>query len=296
MNMNTINPSVITGANSPVCFPSARPQPAEVAYGVDALELFPSFTRNSFRQAFGVDAPAWNPAFPAKYWFDSSVSAAQGNYNYVAPDGDGGFVLQQQTLSAAEAKAVNIPGAIVYAKYEIAPTDSSRGPGTFVNPVLLSLESEARALKDELGAAGYLDEGATSMFPVIYPRSEERRMWAVLYNSGERQKNVGALLQLRHAAGVDSPGHWDMSSGNPLWVAAPAAATGLDDTRPSRPVPLRALFQNEVLRPLVSGFGVVSPQVVRLDLETETAKRNGAFLPEDRQMLQEIYRVLVGTK
>jgi hypothetical protein len=139
-----------------------------------------------------------------------------------------------------------------------------------------------------LGATGLSDEGATVIFPVVYPPEEQRRMWSILLPNGQ-QVNVGALLQSRNAKGVGAPGHWDLSSSGLVWVADPTPPTGFDDTRPPRPVPVRELLANEQLQPGVMGFGV---EVLRTDLHLEAAKRRGAFTEDDRKMLENVYRIV----
>ena len=54
-------------------------------------------------------------------------------------------------------------------------------------------------------------------------------------------------------------------------------------------MPARALLPNEELRPAVMGFGVL---VYRTDLELEQAKGNGAFTPDDRKKLEEIFQIV----
>jgi hypothetical protein len=275
----------------PISQPAALPQPNQEVYGTDALALFQTFTRDRYRSVFGVEAPAWDPSRPGKAWFDSTVDGSMpGNvaaYKMVDRDASGVWSVLPFSMTAFEAANVNLPGAIVYPPYSIAPTGATRG-GSAINPLYLSLEADGRSLMTALAATSLIDEGATTIFPVVYPPEELRRMWSIVLPAG-RPVNVGTLMQMRSAKGVGAPGHWDLSSGDPVWVAAPPPPTGFDDTRPPRPVPVRDLLPNEKLQPGVMGFGV---EVLRTDLQLEAAKQSGAFTGDDRKMLQEVYRIV----
>lgn len=275
----------------PISQPAAQAQPDQISYGVDSLALFETYTRDSYRAAFGMEAPPWDPSRPAKAWFDSTANAVSAGhtvtYQAVARDANGNWALQPMTLPAADAAAVNFPQSIVYPPYVILPTSATRG-GAPVNPVYLSLESEARALMAALGGTEIVDQGVNVFAPVLYPPDELRRMWVIL-GSGGQQNNAGGLLQMRNAAGVGAPGQWQNSAGDPVWVPDPPAPTGMDDPRPPVDMPVRDLLPNEELRPGLMGFGVL---VYRTDLELEQAMRNGAFTADDRKMLEAIYQAV----
>ena len=280
----------------PISEPAAQPQPDLEVYGPDALALFQTFTRDSYRALFGVEASPWDPSRPTKTWFDSSVfdstvdTSASGHvasYKMVDRDANGAWSILPLSMPAFEAANVNFPGAVVYHSYSVNPTNATRG-GSPINPLYLSLEADARSLMPALAATSLIDEGATAIFPVVYPPEEQRRMWAILL-SASRPVNVGALLQMRNAKGLGAPGHWDLSSAGPVWVADPPAPTGFDDSRPARPVPVRDLLPNEQLHPGAMGFGA---EVVRIDLRLEAAKRSGAFTPDDRKMLEDVHRIV----
>ena len=270
--------------------PAAQPQPNQETFSIDALALFHTYTRESYRSAFGVDAPAWDPTRLSKSWFDSTVDASQpGNvasYQMIGQDSTGTWSVLPYTMPASEAATVNIPGAMVYPPYVIAPTDAVRG-GSPINPAYLSLEAEAQALMTALSGVGLFDDGATAILPNIYPVDEPRRSWSFLWHG--RALNAGQLLVQQFAKGVGAPGHWDVSSGSPVWVSDPPPPSGLDDTRPPRPVPVRALLPNEQLQPGPMGFGV---QVLRTDLQLAAAKANGAFTADDRAMLMQIFQLV----
>jgi hypothetical protein len=235
-----------------------------------------------------MQARPWDTSRPPKFWFDSSADvSAPGNvaaYRIFAADSAGTWALRQMALPAAIAAAINLPGAITYPPYVIPPTSATRG-GSPQNPLYLSLESDARTLIATLGASGLVDEGATVYFPVFYPADEPRRMWAILLNG--HQQNVGELLAGRNARGIGSPGHWDTSAGFAVWIPDPPAPIGLDDSRPSQPVPVRDLLPNEKIQ-----TGLMGVSIVRTDLQDANAKLNGAFTPDDRNTLDSIYQLL----
>jgi hypothetical protein len=280
----------MTPFSAPTSSPAAQPQPNQETFPIDALALFHTYTRDSYRVAFGVDAPVWDATRLSKSWFDSTVDTTQpanvANYRMVGQDSAGAWAILPYSMPASEAASVNIPGIIVYPPYVIAPTTATRG-GSPINPAYLSLGSEAQALMTALSGTGLFDDGATAVLPNIYPADEPRRSWSFLWNG--RAINVGQLLVQENAHGVGAPGHWDISSGSPVWIADPASPSGLDDPRPPRPVPVRALLPNEQLEAGPTGFGA---QVLRTDLQLAAAEANGAFTPDDRAMLTQIFQIV----
>jgi hypothetical protein len=281
----------MTPVNPPISTPAAQPQPNQITFPVDALALFHTYTRDSFRSAFGVDAPAWDANRLSKTWFDSTIDVSEPNsvvnYQMIGQDSTGTWVVLPYTMPASEAATVNIPGVVSYPPYVIEPTNATRG-GSAINPAYLSLESDARTVMLALSGTGLFDDGATTVLPNIYPPDEPRRSWSFLWNG--RALNVGQLLIQQNVKGVGAPGHWDVSSGSPVWVADPLPPSGLDDTRPPRPMPVRALLPDEQLQAGPMGFGV---QVLRRDLQLAAAKASGAFTGDDRAMLAQVL-ALVG--
>lgn len=269
----------------PVSQPSAPAQPSTEFYSTQDLALFKAFTRDSYRTAFGVEARAYDPARLLKSWFDSTVDVSDpGNvavYRVVAQDQNGKGFLRQVVMPAQEAATVNLPGAIQYPPYVVAPTLATRG-GSALNAVYLSLESDAQTLLSELGGTD-LQQEDLQPFPASYPSDEPRRPWNFLVQ-GQRF-NVGALLMTRNAGGVGSPGHWDVSSPQLLWVADVPGPNGLDDTRPVREMPVRSLLPNEML--YAGPLGLLG--VVRTDLQKAADEQSGQFTPDDRAMLRAIY-------
>jgi len=234
--------------------PVVPAQPNLADYAVDALALFQTYTRDSYLATFGVQAPAWNSAWPAKYWFDSTVDAASAaTVSYTVFD-SATTSFEQLSLSAAEAASVNLPGAVTYPAYVIAPTTATRG-GPAVDPGWLSLQADAAVLMAQLGGSNLVDGGVTDtpLDPVVYPAGELRRMWQFTVDG--TPLNAGLLLAAENASGLGAPGQWSLTSpGNPVWVPA-SAPTGVDDTRAAVAMPLRGLLANEELVGSPLGLG-----------------------------------------
>jgi hypothetical protein len=274
--------------SAPVSTPVTPAQPNLLAYGVQELSLFTSFTRANYLATFGVQAPAWDPTRLSKFWFDSTVDSSDPAnvvvYNVVGTDQSGNWTIKQMVIQTSEAATVNLPGLITYPAYAVAPTAATRG-GSFINPNYLSLQSDADALTNQFGGSGLFDEGQSSTFPVLYPASEPRRLWDFLFNG--LIINVGDLLLARNTLGIGSPGHWDTSSGQPMWVPDPSPPAGLDDTRPPRDMPVRNLLPNEKFQ-----VGLMGVSIVRTDLQQQADQSAGQFTPDDRATLQQIYQIL----
>ena len=272
-------------ANIPVSQPVVPAQPGTEFYNIQDLVLFKTYSRDTYRAAFGMEAPAYDPARVIKTWFDSTVDVSHpGNlavYRVVTQDQKGNGVLQQMVLPAQEAATVNLPGAIPYAPYVVTPTLATRG-GSVMNPIYLSLESDAQALMIGLGGTNLQQEDLPS-FPASYPSDEPRRPWYFLVKGVS--VNAGALLWTRNAKGVGAPGHWDISAPQPVWVPDPPAPTGEEDTRPRRAVPVRDLLPNEQLYTGIMGI----LGVVRTDLQKAAAESSGQFTADDRALLRSIY-------
>ncbi len=268
--------------------PVTPPQPDLEVYGVQELALFNTYKRDTYLAAFGIQAPAWDPTRLTKTWFDSTVDTSDPantvTYQIVATDPANIWVVTPMTMPAQEAATVNLTGAVAYPPYVVAPTDATRG-GAVLNPVYLSLESQAQAFMAEFGAVTLLDEGATPVFPAVYPPDEPRRLWDIVISG--LAVNVGALVLAMNAGGVGAPGAWDTTGSQPAWVPAPAAPTGLNDVRPPRPMPVRALLPNEQLQ-----TGLMGVSVVRTDLQQQADEQAGQFTPDDRATLQQIYGIV----
>ena len=272
----------------PVSLPVVPAQPSTQFYGIQDLALFKSYSRESYRAAFAVDAPAYDPARLRKNWFDSSVDVSGPQnvavYRILAQDENGNGILRQMVMPALEAATVNLPGTIQYPPYIVPPTLATRG-GSGLNAIYFSLESDAQALMQELGGDQLRQEDLPS-FPASYPSGELRRPWYFLFQG--QPVNVGALLLSRNAQGLGTPGHWDVSTPQPVWVPDPAGPTGADDTRPLREMPIRNLLPNEQLH--AGMMGILG--VVRTDLQKAADEASGQFTPDDRATLRMIYQAV----
>lgn len=272
----------------PVSQPVVPPQPGTDFYSIQALALFKQYTRESYKAAFGVEAAAYDSTRVLKSWFDSTVDVSSPDnvavYRVAGQDQNGTGIFRQVVMPAQEAATVNLPGAIEYAPYVVAPTLATRG-GSTLNAIYFSLESDAQTLMKQLGG-DHLQQEDLQSFPAIYPSDELRRPWYFLVQG--QPFNVGALLMTRNAQGVGYPGHWDVSSGQPAWVPDPHGPTGLDDTRPGRSMPVRDLLPNEQL--YTGMMGILG--VIRTDLQKTADEASGQFTPDDRAMLRMIYLAL----
>lgn len=273
--------------STPVSAPVTPPQPDQECYGIQSLTLFVSYTRDSYLAAFGVQAPAWDATRVTKTWFDTTVDTSNpantATYNVVAVNSSGVWGLQPLTIPAIEAATVNLPGAVNYPPYTVAPTDASSG-GAVINPDYLSLQSDAQALMVTLGGTDLTEETGNAAFPIVYPADEPRRIWDFYVNG--ILCNAGQLVAQRNANGVGAPGTWQTTTSGPVWTPAPAP-TGLTDARPPRPMPVRNLLPNEQLQ-----TGLMGVSVIRTDLEQQQQAQAGQFTPDDRATLQQIYQML----
>jgi hypothetical protein len=282
--INILPPNPSTQA-TPVSKPAPRPLPSAATYGFSELALFTMYNRDTYRQTFGMDAPPYDASRLTKGWFDSTLDTSQpGNtvaYHVMGQDAAGTWGIRQMVIATAEASTVNLPGAITYPAYMVAPSLATRG-GSTLNPIYLSLESEAHELMAELGGT---DLGVEELpgFAVTYQPEEARRLWYFML--GGRHINVGGLLYSKNSNGVGAPGAWDLSTGAPVWVPA-VISTGLDDTRAPRDMPVRDLYPNEAFQ-----NGLMGTIIIRTDLVQQSGGSGSGsqFTDADRKMLQTIY-------
>lgn len=274
--------------SNPFSQPVIPPQPDQPYYGVLELALFKTYTRDSYLAAFGVQAPPYDPSRVIKSWFDSTVDSSDpanvSVYKILSRDQNGNWGLRQMVLPATEAATVNLTGAITYPPYVIPPTQATRG-GSGIDAEYLSLEADARAVMAETGGTSVVDGGNSTVFPVVYPASEPRRVWDVMFKG--QPLNAGLLLLAKNAKGVGAPGRWNTSGSDAVWVPDPPAPTGLDDTRQPRDLPLRDLLPNEKLQTGLMGVGIV-----RTDLQQPAQQAAGEFTADDRATLQQIYQLV----
>jgi len=99
--------------SQPISRPVVPEQPQASRYPVSALRLFVSFNRASYLNTFGVEASPFDSSRAPKTWFDTTADASRpGNvavYTVLGKDAQGGPVLEQKLIPAAEAIAVNLP-------------------------------------------------------------------------------------------------------------------------------------------------------------------------------------------
>lgn len=240
---------------------------------ISELHIFDRLTRPIFRQKFGSDAPPYDPANPIKRWTDPSPPV---NPVYRTVDANGQFV--EFALTAEEARAVNLPGVVVYPKYEVAPTPARvidyAGRESPLNPEHLSHRHEADAIAADLGltASAVREIALAGAFGFVW-NGEQRRVWLIDLPDGPH--NVGALLAMKNRNGVGSPGKWEVTPEGPQWHTTVVENTVIDP-RPEVPMPMRELRPDEKLRQTFAGWVIV-------DAGTMT----------DREMLEDIHRILV---
>src|SRR5262249_8855378 len=132
------------------------------------------------------------------------------------------------------------------------------------------LEADARALMTSLGGTNLTQETGNGVFPIVYPASEQRRIWNFTIDGVV--VNAGTLLLAQNGNGIGAPGHWDLSHGEPVWVPDAAPATGENDARSPRDMPVRDLLANEKLQ-----AGLMGVSVVRTDLHQQQSELDGQF-------------------
>lgn len=222
-------------------------------YSPDALKLFTYYSYQTYLAAFGV-APPYDPSRLPQFWLDpgaSKTGTGTKTYKSSGLNADGSFGIPF-SLPEEQAATVNIPPpAATYPLYVVAPTDATRA-GSTVNPVYLSLESDAQALMAALGGSS-LSASEITGFPTTYPADELRRTYSFVLKG--LTLNVGQLLSAENVAGVGAPGHWDASGAVPVWVSTPVAP--VVDTRTPVPMPVRDLHADETVVQIFGGIEIV---------------------------------------
>ena len=246
--------------------PKAPAQPAEARYPVTELQLFPRLTRAEYLERFGEQAPAWDRSRRIQRWFDTSVLEEGGGdprdriVSYEVFDPQTGLFKRLQ-MTAAEASVPNLPGALVYPKYQVAPTravlrstlDGSESP---LNPAYLCEEAEALAVARELSVnpEGVRQSEFGGPWRFVW-NGETRRLWTVEWK-GERLQ-ASMLVAQRNGAGVGAPGRWEMGGAEPVWVPEVITETGEQDPRPEAPIPVRGLLPGEEVVQQFGGLWIV---------------------------------------
>lgn len=251
---------------------------------IDQEALFQRYpTATAFAQAHNGVQPPYNAALGIKDWEDTSAnpnSSAIKTYNVAGPSG----IIQFQIPEASAAVCNLPPDPITYPTYVVASTAATRGSAT-INPVYLSMEVDARSLMADLGGTGLAIEDLSG-FPMSYPVDEPRRLYYFLLSG--HPLNVGNLLYAKNfPGGIGAPGHWDVSSGSPTWVATPAAPMEAN-TQPRFPMPLKPLTATQsTVQQLMGGFLIEDNAGQPAPLSA-----GGSFTDADRQLLTKIAAAL----
>lgn len=229
--------------------------PAEATYPVEKLNLFPRLTRATYRELYSVEPPAWDKTRKIKRWFDTSVlEGFTGDidnevvaYDVFEPSSTTGT--RRLVLTVREASTPNLPGAVSYPKYVVAPTPAVvitpiTGERTPVNPEYLSLREEAELLARELGVGpAAIRETTLTGFTTAW-NGEQRRSWVIEFRGDMHQASM--LLRRKYEFGVGAPGRWNLSGQQPVWVPE-QQDTGERELRPEVPIPMRRLTEVEQL-------------------------------------------------
>jgi hypothetical protein len=283
-----------TNNNSPTCTPQNPPQPDQPIYGFIALQTVPTFTRPSYLNAFGVQPLDFDATKPPKFWFDSTVDLSSPEniavYQTVQLDGITASIVQLQ-MPATQAASVNIPGLITYPPYVIQPTTATLGGQPFNADVLSDLQDAINmAASFGLGSSTVFDGDPTfGPFLVDYPAAEPRRQWMILFKGAA--VSVGILLSSMNAKGIGSPGAWDLTGSQPVWVPVPPPPDGITSGVPlsatTVPIPVRPLLPNEEI---VSTLG--GAMIARTDMSSAATNSGSGFGPADRATLLWIQQAL----
>lgn len=284
----------MSNINLPTSIPQYPPQPDQAIYGFSVLQTVPTFTRQSYLNAFGVQPPDFDATKPPKFWFDSTVdlsnSANVAVYQTVQLDGITASIVQLQ-MPATQAASVNIPGLVTYPPYVIQPTTATMGGQPFNADVLSDLQDAINlAASFGLGSSTVFDGDPTfGPFLVDYPATEPRRQWMILFKGAP--VSVGILLSNMNAQGIGSPGAWDLTGPQPVWVPVPPPPDGITSGVPQPgttvSVPVRPLLPNEEI---VSTLG--GAMIARTDMSSAATDTGSGFGPTDRATLLWIQQAL----
>ena len=216
-----------------------------IVLALQARQRFPQYDRASFQAAAGIQAPPWNPAYPIKDWFDPDARAGVDSTYQVLNGSVMSPALISLTIPGAEAMTVNLPGTPTFAPYQVEPTVATKQvhfaglafTPAAVDPHTLSTRSDADRLAAIAGAAAVDPTAAPNPFLIFTWGGEMRRPYVLMPpgltgDSTAVGQNVGQLLASMNAAGVASPGHWDveqLAKRILAWVPE-TAKSGLDVT------------------------------------------------------------------
>lgn len=231
--------------------PVTRPQPVQPFYNLEELRLFERFNRDTYMRKTGEQAKPWIKDKRIKRWFDTSpieegvVLDEMVECKYFDPDTQ---KMKKFYLTAAEMAEVNLPGTVVYSKYNPTPTTAAvvgpNGERTPLDSTSICSAEEAELIRAELGGKSTFVTADFMIGPYHYDwGSETRRPWQVALEKSEH--SVPALLVSKYLYGVGAPGSWKLEGPGPIWVTAEPQDTGERDLRPEIPIPTRDLLPKE---------------------------------------------------
>lgn len=268
--------------------PVIQPQPNQAAYGLDVLKLAKEYDRAGYSAAFGVDPPTYDPSKPTKTW----TLQVSDPYTYISFVVTGLALPDRRAfmLSAADALAVNMPGAHSYPAYVVDPTTAREidlVAGITVNPLPpeeLSTRDQAIKLAADFGmnSDAVVDMSLKlGIYQTIYPPTELRRRLAINFKGTNIL--VGKLLVEKYANGApdaqgkEAPGVWHLDGPEPNWISGVISPANLPPPNPSQPVPMRDLLSNEKFNVALTGV-----EIVRTDLGTVNPNPAGGGLTGDQ--------------
>lgn len=259
-----------------VCTAVIPAQPGLPQYSPSALATYPNWTRAAFLAQFGVQAPPFDASKAVKLWFATDATAFNlydSNSQKIGPI----------TLSAADAAAVNLPGAYSYAQYvspaNVASFNFQTGP-VFITAGFVSA-ADAAALAKATG--GTVAEAVSPVGgPYTYADPASKLYLIVI---GGKQWSASFLMSQWTAAGVGHSGKWDFT-GAPLFTADPDYTSAQANTPPQLGFPVRDLLPTEQLRPGLSAT------VARSDMQPPSSPDGGSFTDADRAMLMDAHSML----
>lgn len=270
--------------------------------GIDILTLFPPFAdRADYKAKTGHQAPPFLRTLPVKHWEDPGAKASPPGsaYPFFYINRLGPPLRLSETITAAEAARVNLPGAYVYEQRVVAPTVATKA-GQTLDPKHLATEAEARALATEVADAFSVHVVASNIrvldldrFPITYG-SETRRYWVMdigTPGAAGSITTVGDMLALKNASGVGHPGHWTWSEVDGLGWIVDTADTTADDSLGVRQTAVRELRGDETL--VMSNDGPISTVKVQTGADIVPAGPPGTgFGDADRAAIHRIEAML----
>lgn len=283
----------------PVNKPVIPVQPKEQRYSIEKLYLTPRLTRESYLQMFGEEASFYNPARRPKRWFltdilDGSEDPANELVQYQVWDPVKKAIVSI-VMTKLEAATPNIPGEVKFQEYVNSEITVAQMVGPTVEGAEGVIPLNGKTLADPT-LAEYIAKEIEKDTGVKYKvqLNPDPWPWKIVYGSETRRSlslvrgneiySAAMLLEQRFRNGLKYPGKWKIDS-----VAGPVfypdtIYTGLDDTRPEVPVPVRPLYPNERIE--TTPFGST---VVRIDLsQNEPAPGTGSLTAAQDKMLKQI--------